>query len=75
MMRPLLNLCAGVGLIFCAAGCAGKVHVIDAAVDVVRVGPGVTGPAFVWDQSAGGWVLVKRFKYPAGWFAGPMPAE
>lgn len=72
MMSRLLKTFALLGLITCASGCvASRTVVIDSASDVVRLGPGVKGPGYIWRN--GGWERVPKMKYPEGWYAGPGP--
>jgi hypothetical protein len=59
-------------LLACAAGCATRTVVIDSQNDVVRLGKGVRGPVYVWQN--GQWVLVGKTTLPEGWYAGPGPA-
>ena len=67
-----LALCVMLGTSILQTACAtSRAVVIDSRSDVVRLGPGVTGPVYIWQE--GKWVLVKKVKLPEGWFAGPMP--
>lgn len=70
-MRTLLMTCALGGIITWLTGCATKTIVIDSQADVVRLGPGVRGPVYVWRD--GGWRLTGRVTLPEGWYAGPGP--
>jgi hypothetical protein len=45
--------------------------VIDSRADVVRIGRGVRGEVYVWQDGA--WVKTGKVTLPEGWFAGPPP--
>ena len=70
-MRTLLSLCASVGLLTCAAGCATRAVVLDSQADVVRLGKGVRGQVYIWQD--GCWTLTGKVTLPEGWYAGPGP--
>jgi hypothetical protein len=53
-------------------GCAtNRTVLIDSQSDVVRLGPGVRGRVYVWQD--GGWKLSGKVTLPEGWYAGPGP--
>jgi hypothetical protein len=60
-----------VGTLGFAAGCGTRAVVIDPRADVVRLGPGVRGPVYVFVD--GQWTLTRKITLPEGWFAGPGP--
>lgn len=70
MLTPLKTFVLA-GLLGCATGCASRVVVVDSNADVVRIGKGVSGEAYIF--RAGEWVKVEKLKFPEGWFAGPGP--
>lgn len=72
-MLRLLKLCVIVCAMICACGCRTRTVVIDRSDDVVRLGRGVRGPVYIWEN--GGWVLVGNTTLPEGWFASPGPEE
>lgn len=70
-MRTRLHLCASLGLLICATSCATKTVVLDSQADVVRLGAGVRGPVYTWQN--GSWTLAGKVTLPEGWYAGPGP--
>lgn len=69
-MQKLLTTFALAGVIICGGGCLSpRATVIDAANDVVRIGPGCTGRVYVWKD--GQWQLTGKIRIPEGWYAGP----
>lgn len=71
-MRTRLSLFALGLLLGCGSGCAtNRTVLIDAATDVVRIGPGMRGRVYVWRD--GGWQLSGKVTLPEGWYAGPGP--
>lgn len=50
--------------------CATRTVVVNSDADVVRVGKGVVGEAYVHDPKTGQFYRVKNFSYPEGWYAG-----
>lgn len=75
-MQTLLKLCVIGGLLICVSGCGllrpTRVVVIDAASDVVRLGPDVRGTIYL-QAADGSWVKQGKAKLPEGWYAGPGP--
>jgi hypothetical protein len=55
------------------AGCGTRAVIIDPRADVVRLGPGVRGPVYVFVD--GRWTLTRKVTLPEGWFAGPGPQQ
>jgi hypothetical protein len=69
MTQTHLQIFAAAGLIVCATACATRTTVIDSRADVVRLGKGVRGEIYVWQD--GEWVKHGKTTLPEGWFAGP----
>lgn len=55
----------------CLTSCATKTVIIDSHKDVVRLGRGVVGEGFIWDNLTHQWTKVSKIQYPEGWYAGP----
>lgn len=76
-MLKLLKLFAIAGTLICATSCATscatRTVVLDSQADVVRIGPGVRGKVYVWDQNTKAWTLTGKVTLPEGWYAGPPP--
>lgn len=70
-MPTHLTLCVAAGLLISASGCATKTVVLDSQADVVRIGPGVKGRVYIWQNDA--WTLSGKVTLPEGWYAGPGP--
>lgn len=70
-MRTLQKLCWMAGVLIFVSGCASRAVVIDAASDVVRIGPGVRGHVYVLKN--GVWTDAGKVTLPEGWYAGPGP--
>lgn len=45
--------------------------VLDSKADVVRIGPGVRGKVYTWQNGA--WTDAGKVTLPEGWYAGPGP--
>ena len=71
--RKRLLTFAVAGMLGFAAGCSTRAVVIDPRTDVVRLGPGVRGPVYVFVD--GKWTLTRKVTLPEGWFAGPGPSS
>ena len=70
-MRRLLLICASAGMLTWASGCATRVVVLDSQSDIVRLGRGVRGPVYIWQDGA--WKAAGKTTLPEGWYAGPGP--
>ena len=50
-------------------GCAGRNAVIVHDGDLLRVGPGVVGPAYIWNAATKQFELsANKITYPEGWY-------
>ena len=72
-MQTLLKLFAIAGMLICASACQTRTVILDSQADVVRLGPGVRGKVYVWDQNTKAWTLSGKVTLPEGWYAGPPP--
>lgn len=70
MRTPRLTF-ALVGLLIFASGCATRTVILDSQSDVVRIGPGVKGKVYIFQNGA--WTLAGKVTLPEGWYAGPGP--
>ena len=69
-MKTLLKRFGMVLTIIFLTSCAARVITVNSDSDVVRIGKGVVGQAYLWNASTKEWQSVKDFHYPEGWFSG-----
>jgi hypothetical protein len=65
---------SAIGIVTLLSGCAtNRTVFLDSQSDIVRLGPGVRGPVYVWRN--GQWELTGKTTLPEGWYAGPGKAR